>query len=483
MIELLGFAPDLEPQTPGVMTDCDNIVPYESGFKTAPQPVTIGLPALAIACKGAAVLRDLSGNARFFAGTASAVYESNGTAWTDVSDGTAPYSLGSDDGWDFCIYGNSAIAATPTKRIQRNTSTVFDEITAAPKATIVDSVAGFVMALNTDETTFGTSPDRWWCSALYDETDWTPAVSTQCNTGRLIDGLGKLTAGRRFGSDFVAYKERGLFLGRYSGPPEVWQWTTISEDVGCVGKDALAVTNIGHVFVGQDNIYLFDGTRPIPIGNAVRKWWIANSSGQYRARTKLLWDRQNSLVWMYFASKSSSGECDSCLVFHTLKRQWGKADNTAEAVVNYYTSGSFTYDAGSPLFATYDDPVNIPYDSVLWLNEKEAPAIFDSSHQLNALEGGADDSSFTTGDHGSDVEALMCKRLIIRFEQAPEVADCVGYVRPGSGRALATGSSASLNDSSFDVRQTGRLHRFQVNLSGDAKFSAIDLETEPAGRR
>ena len=486
MIELLGFYPDAEPQTQGAMFDVQNIIPYEAGMKAAPQPVTIGLPALAAECKGAAVLRDLSGNARFFAATGSAIYESNGTAWTEVSVSTAAYSVSDGDGWDFAQYGNTALCATPSQKIQRSTGANFAIISAAPKAHVIDSVAGFVMALNTDETIYGSSPDRWWCSALYDDTDWTPAVATQCNTGRLIDGLGKLTAGRRFGADFVAYKERGIFLGRYSGPPEVWQWTTISEDVGCVGKDAVVITNIGHVFVGQDNIYLFDGTRPIPIGNPVRQWWSDNSSGQYRARTKLLWDRQNSVVWMFFPSVTSSGESDYCLVFHTLTRRWGRADNTAQAVVNYYTSGAFTYDNGSPLIDTYDSSpaASIPFDSVLWLNEKESPGFFDGSNQINALEGGADDSSFTTNDFGSDTSATMCKRVVLQFAQAPEIADCTGYTKSGSGKALVAGTiNSELNDAAFDIRQTGRFHRFKIDISGDAKFSAIDIEIEPAGVR
>jgi hypothetical protein len=486
MIEFLGYTPDAEPQTQGAILDCANIIPYEAGLRTAPQATSIGVSALAAECKGAGVLRNLSGSSRFLAGTASALYESNGTGWADVSVTTAAYSVAAGDGWDFAQFGNTALAATPSQRIQRSTSGSFALITAAPKATIIDSVNGFVMALNTDETAFGTSPDRWWCSAYLDDTDWTPAVSTQATTGRLVDGLGKLTAGRRFGTDFVAYKERGVFLGRYAGPPEVWQWTMVSEDVGCVGKDALAVTNIGHVFVGVDNVYLFDGTRPVPLATgSVRQWWLDNSSGQYRARTKLLWDRQNSAVWMYFPSEQSSGLCDRCIVFHTLTRRWGRADNTVQAVVNYYTSGAFTYDGSSPLISTYNASpgAGIPFDSVIWLAEKEVPAIFGTDNQLKALEAGADDSYLTTGDIGSDKGSTMCKRVIVNFSQSPEVADIVGYTKSGSGKTLTAASTSELNDAAFDVRQTGRFHRFKISFSGDAKFNGFDLEIEQAGGR
>lgn len=489
MTPLIGFSPDAEPQTPGCITDCQNIVPYEGGMRVAPQPVSVGFAALASECRGSAVLRNLSGASRFFSGTATKLYEASGTTWTDVSRG-ANYTQGAEDRWSFAQFGNNVLAATITAPIQRSTSGAFSDIAGAPKAKVIVSAKGFVLAFHTDEATYNNSPDRWWCCALYDETSWTPSVTTQATTGRVINGQGGFKAAAPLGDDVVAYKERGLFVGRYQGPPAVWDWTPVAEEVGCVGQDALAQTSIGHVFVGQDNIYLFDGTRPFPLATGtVRQWWIDNSSGQYRSRSKVLWDRQNNLVWIYFPSKFSTGACDYCLVFHVLKRQWGRADNTAQAVVNYYTQGGGSYDSPSAflssIFTTYNSTAPSPaYDSVLWLNEKEAPAIFNASNQLQALEGGADDSSFTTGDYSlGDMGASMCRGVRIQWAQQPSIADCIGYTRDGSGKALVQASAVELGDSAFDVRQTGRVHRFRFELSGDCKFSAIDPELVSAGRR
>jgi hypothetical protein len=130
---------------------------------------------------------------------------------------SATYNLGADDRWSFCQFGNAGLAAAITDTIQRSTSGTFTSIAGAPKAEIIDSVLGFVMALHTNESTYGDSPDRWWCSALYDETSWTANVSTQATTGRLIEGAGKFTAGARLGDDFIAYKQRALFLGALLG--------------------------------------------------------------------------------------------------------------------------------------------------------------------------------------------------------------------------------------------------------------------------
>ena len=38
--------------------------------------------------------------------------------------------------------------------------------------------------------TYGDQPDRWWCCAIGNTSDWTPAVATQCATARLTDAPG-----------------------------------------------------------------------------------------------------------------------------------------------------------------------------------------------------------------------------------------------------------------------------------------------------
>jgi len=68
-IELQGFAPDLDPATPGVITDCDLIVPSTQGFTAANSRVDVGLAALDSACKGAYVGTLLDGSKRIVAGT------------------------------------------------------------------------------------------------------------------------------------------------------------------------------------------------------------------------------------------------------------------------------------------------------------------------------------------------------------------------------------------------------------------------------
>lgn len=481
MTPLLGFAPDSDPTTPGVLTDCSQVIPYESGMRTAPSLVTAGIAALAADTRGGVITRDLAGNRRLIVGTTARLYEASTTTWTDVSRAAA-YVLGADDRWSFAQFGNTTLAATPIAVIQRSTGAAFADIAAAPKARIIEQSLGFVLAFGTNEGIYGDSPDRWWCSASFDETNWTPAVSTQCTTGRLVGASGPITAARRFGDDVIAYKNRAIFVGRYQGPPVVWAYTQVSYDVGCVGIDAVVDTPIGHVFVGEDDIYVFDGTVPRSLATGVVKTWFnANSNPAYRYKTRLLWDRANSLVWIYYTGNAAT-DPDSCLVYNVVKKQWGLANNVCQTVLNYITP-AVTYDGGSSIVTTYDSGPAIPFDSAFWVAGSAVPAIIGTDRIVKTLTGATGASSFTTGDYGDDEGQIDCTGIRVRYVQSPDSASMTGYAKSEEGIAAASASSAVKADGKFDLRQSGRFHRFMCSMSGNAKFTAVRPQMVSGGQR
>ncbi len=474
MIELIGFSPDVEPTTPGAIMDCQNLIPDPRGMRAAPSPADAGLDALASACRGAAVTKNLTGNSRLFAGTASALSELSGTAWNSVGTG---YTLGSDDVWRFASFGNDALAVAPSVALLRSTGGSFSAVSGAPAAKIVVIAQGFVMLLN-----HGTTPDGWKCSGYLDVTTWTPSISTQSNEGRLTEGQGSITAGLRMGDTVIAYKERGIFVGVYVGGDVVWQWTMPVGDVGCVGVEAVADTPRGHVFVGSDNVYLFDGHRAQPIGDQIRQWWIDNSSAQFRYRTKLMWDRDNAIVWMFYPSTASTGDCDRCMAFHVPSGRWGVADVTAQAVLNY-TSPGLTYDSGASLGYTYDTGPAFSYDSPFWLASKSNPAFFGTDNKIKSLTGIPGDSWFVTGDLGDESQWSYLSAVRVRWSRQPTSATCAGYTKDSSGADSVPASSGAFDGSKFPMRQTGRFHRVRVNMSGDGRLSGVDLSLQPAGVR
>lgn len=56
MIPFQAFAPDLDPTTPGIITDATNMVPTLRGYAGGPSGIDVGMSALAAAALSAALL-------------------------------------------------------------------------------------------------------------------------------------------------------------------------------------------------------------------------------------------------------------------------------------------------------------------------------------------------------------------------------------------------------------------------------------------
>ena len=485
MTPILGLAPDADPTTPGVLTDCTNVIPYESGFAGAPKPVAVAVNALPAECRGAVVATRLDGTRRIFAGTQTRLYELNAGAWGDRSSTLGGYVGSSESRWSFCQFGDTSIASNLADAMQSSAAGPFGPIAGAPKARIVVSASNnFVLAFNTNDATYGASPDRWWCCAQSNQTDWTPNVSTSANTGRLVAVEGPIQAALTLGDYVVAYKQRAIFVGAYAGPPVVWQWNLIpGGEAGAVGPEAVCDIGGAHFIVGNDNFWLFDGTRPQPIGTGViRQWFLNNSNPTYRNRTKAIYDKQNGLVRVHYPSPASSGACDRCLAWHVAAKKWGRADAVAEATLNYIAPG-VTIDGLNAFASTIDTLPNIPLDSQYWSAGGQAPAYFDAAHQLVSLTGNAGAASFTTGDLGDDDAVTLIERARVRFVQAPQAASATGFTKMNEGDALQGGAAGAINDGKFDLRQSGRFHRVRFDFAGPWRATAFDVRPKVVGQR
>lgn len=473
----------MEPTTPGVITDCTNFIPYENGMRGAPTGSTpASVPALAATCVGGVVVTKLDDARRIFAGSLTKLYELSGGSWADVSTGS--YTGGADSRWSFTQFGNATLAANLADTIQRsNGSGVFSAIATAPKAKIIFSVGSFVMALNTNDGTV--KQNGWHCCATFDDTDWTPSTTTLSAKGQLVSSPGQITAGGKLGEYAVAYKERAIHLGQFVGAPTVWDWQQIpGGDAGCVGQDAWCDIGGAHFIVGNDNLWIFDGSRPQPIGvGQVRQWFFNNSNPSYRYKTQCIFDRQNNVVWIFYCSNSAT-TLDTALVYSLQSKQWGKVAINVEAVLNYISAG-VTIDGLSSISSTIDGLSSYSFDSQFWLSGGRALSVFNTSHQLQLLTGTSTSSSFTTGDIGDDDAVSLLYRLRLRFapSYSPTTATVQVFGKFAAGDGLTIGQSSSINDGKFDVLQSARFHRAEYSFTGDVRVIATDASLVADGSR
>lgn len=482
MKPVFGFAPDADPTAGSILTDCSQLIPCELGMRPAPSISVVGSAPPDGEVRGALAAINLSGSRIAIVGTDSKLYRLSGSAWTDET-GASVIDLGSDERWSMAQFANSTIASALTCGMHISNGGDFAPVDDAPKAKIVLSIKGFVMAFNTEDDTYGVAADRWWCSAYLNASDWTPNVSTMCTTGRLVESGGAITAAQRLGEAAIVYKRRSVFVGRYTGPAEVWNFAQVDSEVGCVGQEALCDTGKAHYFIGDDDIYAFDGVQCKSIVRGVlRDWFVTMRDPKHMHKSMVFWDKQQELAWFFFPSVYGAGAVDCCLVYHPGSGRWGRADSAMRALMRYVTP-SATYDEGSPLVGSYNTGPALSYDSPFWTESQEMMAGFDASNQLVTFNGPPTNASFTTGDFGDEDQHTMCDRLVLRLKQAPEQAVCTGFTKDDGGRQAQQASQSIRDDGAFDMRQRGRWHSFKVQSYGDMVLLGLRPRLKQAGYR
>jgi len=471
---LTGFSPDLDPTADGAVVDLDGLVPTSKGLTAALGSQNAGLPALTSTPSVAFVAQLLDGSRRIFAGQPTRIDEAIGSTWTDRS---AAGGYTSNNRWRFATFGNNTLATNKSQPIQQAApAAAFAPIAGAPQAAIIESVAGFVMAANTNDGVNGDNPERWWCSALFNQADWTPNVTTQCATGRLVDTPGSIRGLRALGNDCIAYKANSMHIGRYVGPPVVWAWTRVPGNVGCAGHEAVVVADTLHYFVGQDDFYVFDGTVPRSIGAPIREWFFDNLNGPFRLEIVGLADLARDHIYWFF-HQGTSTTLNACVVYNIRTQQWGKFSMPVSAVLQY-DAAAITYDNLGSRFATYDDLPAVTYDSPFWLSGAPAPAVFRPDNRLYTLSGTPGASYLITHDVGDDTAFSHLARITPRYLRRPLTAQATNFYR-ASLRDLRTQDATALESRGrFDFRRSAQWHSVRLDFTGPVTISAADFDVQ-----
>lgn len=479
LFPVTGFAPDLDPTTPGVVTSCQGMLPTLVGMEASPSPVSAGFPALADECTGAFAVTLLDGSSRFFAATATAIYEGISSAWTDQSRLVGGAYNAATSRWRGTQFGNVTILGTKLDTLQySNTSGAFANIAGAPKANVIETVGDFVMVADYDDGT--DTPNGIFWSGRGDYTDWTPAAATECGNLSLTSTPGSIRALRRLGDNVVAYKGRSMYLGTFQ-PQILWGFQEISGTVGAVSHEAVVpiVTKAGgaaHIFMASDDFYYFDGSRPVPIGSPVKTWFFERLNDNFSDKVAALHDPVKSLIyWFYPSTSSMDGSLNACIVYNYRADKWGVDDRDIELPI-LYISGGLTYGDFEGAYHTYADIPAIPYDSAYWYEGSRLAAYFDTSHVLQSLAGESLSSSFTTGDLGDDEQVLCTSRARPRYQVAPDSGTLTNYYRMNLGDTLTTGATTTFTNGKYDFMRSARWHRLKFDHTGDTELTAISVE-------
>lgn len=453
----------------------------------APSPQNTTLPALAAACKGAAACRKLDNTVRFFAGSATKLYEAGATSWTDRTRASGgDYGLASDGRWRFAQFSDVSFAANKADILQSSSAGAFANNAAnAPKAAIVEIVNGYIFLFDVnDQGGIYDSADRphgWWAART--SGTWTPSVANQAYTGDLTSTPGKVRAGKRFGDAVIAYKDRSMYQGLYVGQSG-WEFTLLPGEAGAMSQEV--VVNVGtaenpkHIFMGFEDFYEFSGGYPVSIGTPLTKTVFGELNKQYSHVSMALHDRVNKRIFFFYHVASSENP-DKCVVYNYWTKQWGRDDRSVEAVVEYIAAG-LTYDDLGTYYATYNDLPDVSYDSSFWTSGYPAVAIFNTSHVIQTLDGAVGASSLTTGDYGADESVSLLSRVQPRFLTKPTSATMTNYYKDSLGGSLTTDQTVNMDSKGrFDVLRSAQWHRARLDFTGSVVVPALRADLQPDG--
>jgi len=471
-IEWLGFAPDMDPTTPGVITECEKLVPSDRGMITYPSPVTTPhvsagpsstVQAIAVLDLGNPLVMSATGDMKIYRAFDSL------TGWTDLSPATTYAAIGGGV-WSFDSFGRYALAAYGSA-YAGNVAVVpllasfggnnqFQSIASSPRAAVMVSASGFVMLMNhRNDDLSDFAPDGWWCSGRYDHTDWTltPGGSTR---GRLVDSQGAIHAAIEFDGAVYAFKPDSIYRGTYVGGITVWEWDKLPFKVGCFFQNGVCRDESNIYFVHNCDIYAFDGAniRSLMSGR-ISNWFREKLSANVAANpwmVKLLYDGvSKSLVLMW-----PNGWV---LVYHIPTNRFGIGERSV-----YESMAAGT--KGLPM-AMY--PIGV--------KSADHKAYF-IAPQYNSTAGPT--SYLKTGDFGDDREAIESTEVRLRMTTAPATIN--GMVRSREALDVDFAVSKSANrtpDGKFELRNDGRWARYEFYFSGSVETLGMSIDFAKRGSR
>jgi len=350
----------------------------------------------------------------------------------------------------------------------------------APVAAIIEVASNFVLLFNTTDPLNGTRPDGWWSSGIGDNTIWTASEATQSAFGRMINTAGDVRAARALGEDVVVYKETSMYYGTYQGPPVIWAFPVISTQIGAPCQEAVVSIGTAHYFLGNDNFYVFDGTRPQPIGDRVKTTFFGDWNPAHQQTIRSVHDRVNSLVFWYYVSNASTGAIDKCIVYNYKMDRWGRADRAIEASVDFI-NGQITWESLGTIANEWKDLPQVPWDSPFWTSVATQPSVIDTNHTIQTLTGVAGNSSITTGDFGDDESYSLLQYVRLRCVMDPATATMSTQGRSTLGSSPTIGPSSTYEDGKFDVDISDRYHRCQMAFQGDCEIIGYTPKLVPDG--
>jgi hypothetical protein len=227
--------------------------------------------------------------------------------------------------WDF---GNSVTISAATSSSQTLSDISFSyagQHVPNKVNMIIDSpVNDFVLACGStpyDPTNFTTTFDPLlvrWCD-LANVYEWVPEVTNQSGEQKLSHGSFIVTA-INARQEILIWTDTALFSAQYIGPPFVWSFSLLDQDVSIASQNAVLTVNNVVYWMGRDKFFMYSGrveTLPCTLRQFVYSDINYDQLSQVVAGAN---EGYNEIWWLYPSASSETN--DRYVIYNYLERIW-----------------------------------------------------------------------------------------------------------------------------------------------------------------
>lgn len=276
------------------------------------------------------------------------------------------------------------------------------------KARFIEQYKGFTFIANLEEDN-NEYPSRLRWSQFQNPRLWHKNEDQSGMAGYVdVDDVdGEIMAIRKLNDILVVYKEKGIIAVTFTGGEDtVFSKELITTKTGLIASGAIIELPHSHIFIGDDNIYEFNGSSIVPIGDQIKDYFFSTLNPVQRDRIMGYYDEEIGDVMIiydkvkeydilnnvgiqeeYQSKLASSKNRGIALTFNITTKTWSKREMYATAIGKFCQTKNRIIEEDHRLIK---DVTREQIDSSFGLKDKIINVCGDEKGNLYRIEGTAD---------------------------------------------------------------------------------------------
>jgi len=197
------------------------------------------------------------------------------------------------------------------------TATIAAPVTNAPvgNRSILVTEERFLMALGA-----GGNPRLVQWSDREDNTTWTPAATNEAGSLEL-QTTGRIQCGVKVQNQSLILTDTDAHVATYSGPPYVYGIERVGTSCGIVSTQAVAVVDIGAIWMGSQTFYSYSGGAVQEVHCDVADYVFSDINLSQISKVCAVANANFGEIWWFYPS-GGSNENDRYVVFNYTDNTW-----------------------------------------------------------------------------------------------------------------------------------------------------------------